>query len=73
MHPEARRAAEAKNPAVMAAITALTRWPDREMARGFVEGFAIVGDVASSGLFRQLGAEEVGARREGDLARGRSC
>ena len=54
MSQEVRGVAGGKDPATMAALTTLLRWPDREQARHFVEGFQVLGDVPSAGVFRQL-------------------
>ena len=53
--PDARAVAEAKNPAVMAYLTAVLRWPDRSQAARYVQGFDLVGHHESTGIFRQLG------------------
>ena len=50
--PCAQKVAASKNPAFVALLTALLRWPDHGQASCFVHGFPIVGDVAFSGVFR---------------------
>ena len=40
--PDARSVAATKNPAVMAYLTTILRWPDREQARQYVVGFDLV-------------------------------
>lgn len=50
----AKKVAPQKNPAFIAAVTALLRWPDLTQAQSFVLGFPIVGDVPYSGVFRAL-------------------
>ena len=49
-----KRVAGSKNPAFIALLTALMRWPDLGQAQAFVEGFPIVGHVAPSGVFRNI-------------------
>ena len=51
-HMEA--AHEHKAPAAMAAATVLLRWPDREQPRKYVVGFDVVGELAPSGIFRDV-------------------
>ncbi|CAE7451206.1 unnamed protein product, partial [Symbiodinium sp. CCMP2456] len=50
----AKKVAPQKNPAFIAAVTALLRWPDLTQAQSFVLGFPVVGDVPYSGVFRAL-------------------
>ena len=50
----ARKVASCKNPAFIAVVTALLRWPDLTQAQSFVLGFPIVGDVPFSGVFRSV-------------------
>ena len=38
----------------LALFTSLLRWPDRTQATGYLEGFQVVGDIASSRVFRPI-------------------
>ena len=49
-----RAVAGGRNVALLAFLVAVLRWPDRALAIGFVLGFAIVGDIATSSIFRQV-------------------
>ena len=40
---------------VIAALTALLRWPDRGQALAYARGFQLVGPIAPSHIFRPLG------------------
>ncbi|CAE7839424.1 unnamed protein product [Symbiodinium sp. CCMP2592] len=51
---ETLRVAPAKNPAFIAVVTALLRWPDLTQAQSFLFGLPIVGDVPFSGVFRNI-------------------
>ena len=46
----ARKVAAGKKPAFLATMVALLRWPDKMLARAWVLGFEIVGDLAHSGV-----------------------
>ncbi len=60
MMPESvRRVAAKKNPAVIALITILLRWPDRQLAVEYVRGHHIVGHIESSGVFRARAGREI--------------
>ena len=48
------KVAHAKQPAFVATMACLLRWPDRDMARQLVQGFAIVGSLPPSGVFRGI-------------------
>ena len=50
----ANKVAQSKRPAFVATMACLLRWPDREMARQLVRGFAIVGSLPPSGVFRGI-------------------
>ena len=54
-----RRVAAKKDPAMVALITILLRWPDRRLAVEYVEGHQIVGHIESSGVFRSRGGREI--------------
>ena len=41
-------------PALIAFMIALLQWLDRDLPRCLVDGFAIVGDVPPSGIFRPV-------------------
>ena len=43
-----------KSPAVIAFLTAINKWPDRDQALGYIRGFDIVGQVTASGVFRAI-------------------
>ena len=47
--------ASAKRPATMAALTAILRWPDREQPAAYIKGFCMIGNLPTSGIFRELG------------------
>ena len=38
----------------LAFLTAILRWPDRSQARGYLEGFQVIGDIPTSRVFRQV-------------------
>ena len=38
----------------MAFLTALLRWPDRTQAKGYLQGFDVVGSIETSGIFRPI-------------------
>ena len=42
------------NPLLMAAMSALIRWPDRDQPLRYVQGFRIVGDGDITGVFREV-------------------
>ena len=72
----ARKVAAMKRPAFLAAMVAILRWPDKQLARALVVGFNIVGELAHSGIFRPIVQEGklpleqwLGAAAEADLAR----
>ena len=50
----AQRVAASKDVAFLACMTALLRWPDREQAISFIEGFPIVGEIPRTGIFREI-------------------
>ena len=54
LEPSVAKAAAKKRPAHMAFLSASLRWPDLTQAAGYVQGFPIIGEIPSSGLFRQL-------------------
>lgn len=54
--PSALQVASQKRPAVVAVLTALLRWPDTSQAWCLVEGYKIIGDFPSTGLFRPVAA-----------------
>ena len=56
--PSALRVSASKNPAFVALLTAILRWPDHGQVECFVHGFPIVGEVAFSGVFRPVGASD---------------
>ena len=41
----------------LAFITSILRWPDRTQARGYLEGFPVVGEIEASRVFRPLGPQ----------------
>ncbi|CAE7466822.1 unnamed protein product [Symbiodinium microadriaticum] len=49
-----RKVASGKDPAFLACMTSLLRWPDRSQAMDFVSGFPIVGEIERSGVFREV-------------------
>ena len=51
------KVASSKSPALMAALAATLRWTDFAQAACYVNGFPMIGDIPSSGTFRQLGAQ----------------
>ena len=53
-HPVVRRITKEKDIALMAALTAVSKWPDTGQAKAYCEGFPIVGDIGASGVFRPL-------------------
>ena len=38
----------------MAAVTTLLRWPDRSQARSYIDGFRILDDIDTTGVFREI-------------------
>ena len=59
MPPTVKRVAAKKDPAVIALITVLLRWPDRRLAMEYVTGHHIVGHIESSGIFRAQEGREI--------------
>ena len=59
MPDSVKRVAAKKNPAVIALVTILIRWPDRQLATEYVRGHRIVGHIEPSGVFRARGGEEI--------------
>ena len=53
-HKEVHRVAAESAPALVAAATALVRWPDRTQGERYVRGFPIVGMNEDTGVFRRL-------------------
>ena len=51
--PTALAVAPHRDVAGIAFFTAILRWPDRAQARGYLEGFRVVGEIPSSKVFRQ--------------------
>ena len=61
------KVAKRKRPAMIAFLTSILKWPDREQARSFVTGFRLVGNIENAGVFRQLSrleASEISASFE---------
>ncbi|CAE7935813.1 unnamed protein product, partial [Symbiodinium necroappetens] len=54
MCPAVAAVAANKSPALIAALTALLRWPDVALASRFVTGFALLGDVEVPHIFRPI-------------------
>eukprot|EP00435_Cladocopium_sp_Y103_P044302 s412_g12.t1 len=54
----ARHVASDKKPAFVSCLTALLRWPDTQQGRHLLLGYPIVGDVAPSGVFREVSQSE---------------
>ena len=50
----AHKVVHSKKPAFVATMAWLLHWPDRELARQLVRGFAIVGSLPPSGVFRSI-------------------
>ena len=48
----ARAVASTRHVPLMAFITALLRWPDRDQPLKYVKGFEILGDIRTSSIFR---------------------
>ena len=59
MPPTVKRVAAKKDPAAIALITVLLRWPDRRLAMEYVTGHRIVGHIESSGIFRAQDGREI--------------
>ena len=53
-HEEVHRVAAESAPALVAAATAIIRWPDRTQGERYVRGFPIVGTNEDTGVFRRL-------------------
>ena len=63
LHPMVAKAAAKKRPAHIAFLSACLQWPDLSQAAGYVQGFPMIGELPSSGVFRQLlpiGERELG-------------
>ena len=54
-----KRVAEKKDPAFLALLTVLLRWPDRTLAAEYVGGHKVVGHIETSGIFRPLPVNEI--------------
>ena len=54
-----KRVAKAKDPAMIAALVILMRWPDRELAAEYVMGHNTIGHITTSGVFRPVKGEEI--------------
>jgi len=52
--PEVKAVAEHKRPAIIAALTTLLRWPDRNQAEEYTTGFRAFGHIPSANVFRPL-------------------
>ena len=52
--PSARAVASSRHVPLMAFMTGLLRWPDREQPKKYVDGFEILGDIALSHVFRPV-------------------
>ena len=50
----AARVAHTKKPALVACLTILLQWPDTWQAHHLLAGYPIVGDIAPSGVFRDI-------------------
>ena len=67
MPESVKRVAIKKDPAMIALVTVLIRWPDRRLALEYVTGHSIVGHIEPSGVFRARSGREIS---EDDLAQG---
>ena len=65
-----QKVASDKRPAFIAVMTILLRWPDRCQANQLIQGYPIVGELPSSGLFRPVPPPVVGSMTDwlGDQA-----
>ena len=54
LDPTVAKAAAKKRLAHIALLSACLRWPDLSRAAGYVQGFPMIGEIPSSGVFRQL-------------------
>ena len=54
-----KRVAKGKDPAMIAALVILMRWPDRELAAEYVMGHNTIGHITTSGVFRPVKGEEI--------------
>jgi hypothetical protein len=59
MPASVRKVAAKKDPAMIALVVVLIRWPDRQLAVEYVRGHHIVGHIESSGVFRAKAGEEI--------------
>ena len=59
MPPTVRKVAARKDPATIALVVVLLRWPDRKLATEYVSGHHIVGHIESSGVFRAQDGQEI--------------
>ena len=59
MAPTVKRVAAKKDPAFIALVAILLRWPDRSLALEYVKGHKIVGHIESSGIFRDQDIPEI--------------
>ena len=66
-----KKVAKDKDPATIAALVVLMRWPDRDLAAEYVVGHNTVGHITTSGVFRPVKNEEITntALAEGFLGR----
>ena len=54
LDPMAAKAAAKKRPAHIAFLSVCLLWPDLSQAAGYVQGLFIIGEIPSSGVFRQF-------------------
>ena len=54
-----RHVAKIKDPAFVALMTILLRWPDRTLAAEYVVGHKIVGHIEAAKVFRPLPTNEI--------------
>lgn len=52
--PSARQVAQAKQPAFVACMSVLLRWPDLQQPQQLIKGYPILGEFAPSGIFRPV-------------------
>jgi len=65
-HDEVNQVADS-SPTLVAAATALVRWPDRTQGQRYVFGFPIVGAIEDTGVFRKLPDAKVGQEEHEEL------
>ena len=57
--PTSRAVASDRNVALMAFLTVLLRWPDRDQPQRYLRGFNVMGNISETSVFRKIGSAPI--------------